>query len=177
MTLAEARAILDPALPSGPGTWLDLGAGSGLFTRALAHRLGEGGTVVAIDRAASALRSIPVSAGAAIRTLVGDLRQLDRMELPASLDGVLCANVLHFIPDPEAVLVELARRLAPDGRVVVIEYDRERGSRWVPHPIPRRQLEGLVEGAGFERPEVVGTHASRFGGELYVAVARVPSRD
>ena len=101
------------------------------------------------------------------------IRQLDG--LPMSLDGVLCANVLHFVPDPKPVLVELANRLVPGGRVVLIEYDRDQGSRWVPHPIPRRQLDALFEGTGFETPEVVGMHASRFGGKLYVTVARVAS--
>jgi len=170
--------MLAPAVPAGRSTWLDLGAGDGLFTRALARRLGEGGTVLAIDQEAQVLQSIPASDGASIQTAVGDIRQLDQIVgLPNVLDGVLCANVLHFVPDPEAVLIELAARLVPGGRVVVIEYDRDRGSRWVPYPIPRRQLDTLFDGAGFESPEVVGTHASRFGGELYVVVARVPSRD
>ena len=167
--------MLAPAVPAEPGTWLDLGAGSGLFTQALAQRVG-GGTVVAVDQDAQALASIPASAGAALRTHVGDLRQLEHMEgVPEILDGVLCANVLHFVPDPGAVLAELARRLAPGGRVVVIEYDREQGNPWVPYPIPRRQLDALCSRAGLGPPDVVGTHASRFGGEMYVAVARVAS--
>lgn len=178
MTQEEAGAMLAPAVPAGPGMWLDLGAGQGLFTGALARRLRSGGTVIAIDRDASALRSIPASDGATIQTRVGDIRQLGQIPgVPDSLDGALCANVLHFVPDPETVLVELAERLVPGGRVVLIEYDREQGSRWVPYPIPRRQLEGLCTGAGFETPEVVGMHASRYGGELYVAIARVTSRD
>ncbi|GAB5537793.1 MAG: hypothetical protein Rubg2KO_40420 [Rubricoccaceae bacterium] len=131
---------------------------------------------MAIDQDATALQSIPTSAGATIRTHVGDIRQPDRINgVPEVFNGALCANVLHFVANPGAVLLELASRLVLGGRLVVIEYDRERGSRWVPHPIPRRQLEALFGGAGFERPEVVGTHASRFGGELYVAVARVTS--
>ncbi|MEO0557923.1 MAG: class I SAM-dependent methyltransferase [Bacteroidota bacterium] len=177
MTRERALAMLTLAVPTGPGTWLDLGAGDGLFTRALARRLGEGGMVIAIDQKARALRGIPTSDGGSIRTAVGDIRQLDLMsEVPEALDGALCANVLHFIPDPKAVLLELANRLVPGGRVVLIEYNREQGSRWVPYPIPRRQLEGLFRGSGLEAPEVVGTHASRFGGELYVAVGRAAFR-
>ena len=168
MTDAEADALLAPAVPASPGVWLDLGAGDGTLTRALARRLG-GGIVVAIDRVTPSAR--PVADGAAIRSVTGDVRALDALaDVPDRLDGALCANVLHFVEDAGAVLAALARRLVPGGRVVVVEYDRQRGSRWVPHPIPRPALGGLASGAGFASSETVGTRASRFGGTLYVAV-------
>ena len=168
MTDAEADALLAPAVPIGAGVWADLGAGDGTLTRALARRLG-GGTVVAVDRSDPTIS--PVSNGAAIRSLAGDVRALDALaDVPARLDGALCANVLHFVEDAGAVLAALARRLVPGGRVVVVEYDRQRGSRWVPHPIPRPALGGLASGAGLASSEIVGTRASRFGGTLYVAV-------
>ena len=168
MTPADADALLAPAVPTGPGVWLDLGAGDGLLTRVLARRLG-GGTVVAIDRAAP--RVPPMPDGAAIRSFTGDVRDLDRLDgVPEALDGALCANVLHFVPEAGAVLAALARRLRPGGRAVVVEYDRQRGSRWVPHPIPRSALRDLAAGSGLGSVEVVGERASRFGGTLYVAV-------
>ena len=169
MTDAEADALLAPAVPASPGVWLDLGAGDGTLTRALARRLGPGGTVVAVDRVTPPAR--PVEDGAAIRSVTGDVRALDALaDVPDRLDGALCANVLHFVEDAGAVLAALARRLVPGGRVVVVEYDRQRGSRWVPHPIPRPALGDLASGAGFASSETVGTRASRFGGTLYVAV-------
>ena len=170
MTDREADALLAPAVPRGPGVWADLGAGGGTLTRALARRLG-GGTVVAVDLEAP--RSRAAAGGASIRALAGDVRDLEALDgFPAGLDGALCANVLHFVEAPGAVLGALARRLEAGGRVVVVEYDRERGSRWVPHPIPRAGLEALAAGAGLGRAEVVGERASRFGGALYVAVLR-----
>jgi SAM-dependent methyltransferase len=170
VTDVEADALLAPAVPVGPAVWLDLGAGDGLLTRALARRLG-GGEVVAIDQAGPGIP--PVAEGAAIRPLAGDVRDLARLGgVPERVDGALCANVLHFVPEAGAVLAALARRLRAGGRVVVIEYDRERGSRWVPHPIPRVALGGLASAAGLGSIEVVGERASRFGGTLYVAVLR-----
>lgn len=169
MTDAEADALLAPAVPAGPGVWADLGAGGGTLTRALARRLG-GGAVVAEDRDPPRLGT---EAGTAIRPLVGDVRQLDAVGgVPDRLDGALCANVLHFLAEPAVVLATLARRLREGGRVVVVEYDRARGGRYVPHPIPRRALGPLAASAGLGRVEVVGERASRFGGTLYVAVLR-----
>ncbi|MGH7674960.1 MAG: hypothetical protein ACREMV_06785, partial [Gemmatimonadales bacterium] len=39
------------------------------------------------------------------------------------LDGILLANALHFVRNPDVVLARLAARVRPDGRVVVVEYD------------------------------------------------------
>ena len=94
----------------------------------------------------------------------------ENKEFRLGFDGALCANVLHFVPEAGAVLAALARRLRPAGRVVVVEYDREHGSRWVPHPVPRSAIRALADGAGLGSVEVVGERASRFGGALYVAV-------
>jgi len=169
VTAAEADALLAPAVPPTPGVWADLGAGDGLLTRALARRLG-GGTVVAVDRSAPRIRA---SAGAAIRSLAGDVRQLDALAgFPESLDGALCANVLHYVERPGSVLATLARRLRPDGRIVLVEYDQARRSPWVPYPLSSDALGPLADRAGLSKPEVVERRPSRFGGDLYVAVLK-----
>jgi len=36
----------------------------------------------------------------------------------------LCANVLHYTHAPDTVLAHAAALLKPDGRIVVIEYER-----------------------------------------------------
>lgn len=170
MTDAEADALLAPAVAPGPAVWADLGAGDGTLTRALARRLGAGGTVVAIDRDP---RPLPEADGATIEPVRGDVRALDRLEtVPDRLDGALCANVLHFVPEADAVLAVLALRLASNGRVVVIEYDRERGNPYVPYPISRHRLGAVAKAAEFGAPEVAGSRPSRYGGDLYVAVLR-----
>jgi hypothetical protein len=80
------------------------------------------------------------------------------------------ANVLHFIPDAAGVLSSVAERLNPGGRVVVIEYEGRRPSRWVPYPVSAARLAELAAAAGLAPPRVVATRPSAYGGELYVAV-------
>src|SRR5919201_5026162 len=56
----DAVALLRGGVPRPGGTWLDLGAGRGTFTRALATLLGPAGRVYAVDRdpgAVAALRA------------------------------------------------------------------------------------------------------------------------
>ena len=181
MNESEAIELIRGAIPAAAGNWADLGAGEGTFTRALAALLGPGSRVWAVDRDARALASLrrrpPGGPAAEVVTLTADFTR--PLGLPGlgegSLDGILLANALHFVPDPEAVLGRLVERLAPGGRLVVIEYDRRRASRWVPHPIPPARLRELAARAGLTEPVVVAQRPSAFGGDLYVAVAdRLP---
>ena len=50
----DAAALIRPAIPRTSGVWADLGAGTGTFTRALAHLLPHA-RIYAVDRDASAL--------------------------------------------------------------------------------------------------------------------------
>ncbi|HEU0076428.1 MAG TPA: hypothetical protein VFQ76_02190, partial [Longimicrobiaceae bacterium] len=81
------------------------------------------------------------------------------------------ANVLHFVPDAEAVLPRLAARLRPGGRLVLIEYEGRRPGPWVPYPVSAARFRELAPAAGLTPPEVVAARPSAFGGELYVATA------
>jgi ubiquinone/menaquinone biosynthesis C-methylase UbiE len=49
----EMMALIRPAVPGEGGSWADLGAGAGNFTRALGNLLGPKGTIYAVDRAES----------------------------------------------------------------------------------------------------------------------------
>lgn len=167
----EALALLQAAVPDADGqVWADLGAGTGLFTRALAAMAGASGHVHAVDADAASLRVLRAwiaSAGAANVTVAqADVSR--PLTLPP-LDGVLMANVLHFIPDQPAVLSLAASYLRPGGRLVLIEYEGRRPSPWVPHPVSIARFRELAPAAGLTTPQVVATRPSAFGGELYVA--------
>ena len=101
-------------------------------------------------------------------------------ELPgvaaSELDGMLFANALHFVQDPEVVLARLVGWLKPGGRVVIVEYDGRTSSRWVPYPIPSSRLPALTASAGLLAPTITVTRPSAFGGVLYVAAANRPTR-
>jgi len=179
MTPAEARAFLDPAVAGRGGTWLDLGAGNGTFTRALSAILGDGGRVVAIDRdpaALDALRTLANRTGPSdrIRVVDGDVTALDRVQALKGMqcDGALLANVLHFLGDPALVLTQLASLLPDHAHVVVIEYEREAANSYVPHPLPISRLRRVAAEAGLALPDVVARRPSLWQGGMYCAVLR-----
>ena len=176
MEPSEATALIRAAVTEQGGVWADLGAGSGVFTRALAALLGPGGTVYAVDRNASALRELAIAgrggeAGAAIRTIVGDFTE--PLELP-TLDGVVVANALHYVPysDQPRVLKRVASTLAANAPMVVVEYDRRSANQWVPYPISPSALRSLARDAGLGDPTVLATQPSQYSGRIYSALVR-----
>jgi ubiquinone/menaquinone biosynthesis C-methylase UbiE len=181
VTVEEAIDLIRPAVRARPNaTWADLGAGTGTFTEALAALLGDNGSVLAVDREAAALRALRRLAahtpGAAIHVAEGDVRELDAIPQlqREQLDGALFANVLHFVEDPHVVLQQVQQFLRPDGKIVVIEYDRRTPSRWVPFSLPPDALARAARAAGLSEPVEIGRRSSRYQGELYCAVCAAP---
>jgi ubiquinone/menaquinone biosynthesis C-methylase UbiE len=177
---AEAVALIHKAIPRRGGTWADLGAGEGVFTRALVELVGPDGRVYALDRdprAVAALKRWATSQAGRVIPVVADFSR--PFELPgldrAQLDGMLLANALHFVRDAGTVLARLATWLRPGGRVVLVEYDRRGASRWVPHPIPAAHWSALAASAGLSGPVITATRPSAFGGDMYVATADLPA--
>jgi len=167
-------ALIRAGVPGPGGVWADLGAGTGNFTWALAELLGPGATIHALDRDARAvaaqgarLRDEPP--GATVLPRQADvLRPLD---LPP-LDGILAANLLHFIRDQAGLLRRLRGHLGPGGRLLVVEYEQALPIPWVPHPLPFARLAALLPEAGFQGTVRVGVRRSPSSGrELYAAVA------
>lgn len=156
--------------------WLELGAGEGAFTLALADLLGPGAKIVALDRDGSALRRLAEELprqfpGRTLEIVAGDFRD----SLPAGpFDGVLAANSLHFVADPVEVLRRARAVLRPAGRLIVVEYDADRGNPWVPHPFSGDRFIDLATEAGFEHPRLIGRVPSRFLGAIYAAAADGP---
>lgn len=178
MTTDEAIEFIAPAIQPELPAWMDLGAGSGTFTEALAHILGPPGTVVAVDNdpaAVARLRSRVerLSAGvASVEAVPGDIEDL--AAIPAlegrRFHGALLANVLHFFRAPARILGEVGSRLASGGRAVVVEYGGVAANRWVPHPISTEELQRCADSAGFRSTTIVAERPSRFRGRLYCAV-------
>ena len=157
-------ALIEGGVPSRGGTWADLGAGEGNFTRALADLLGPDARITAIDKDARALRSIDDP----IETRVADFtRPLDLHDL----DGVVMANSLHYVRDKQPVLEAVRRMLRPGGRLIVVEYGADRGNPWVPYPFTYPQWEKMAARAGFRNTRLLKTVPSRWLGSMYSAVS------
>jgi SAM-dependent methyltransferase len=175
MTTREAADLLRPAIRGQEGTWADLGAGSGTFTKALVELLGPAARVRAVDRDGAALARLERWAqknAPGVKAVEADFTRSVR--LPANLDGMLFANALHFVENAAEVLARLSTLLRPGGRVVLVEYDGRGPSRWVPYPLPAARWPDLARAARLVSPTVQTRRPSAYGGDLYVATADRP---
>jgi ubiquinone/menaquinone biosynthesis C-methylase UbiE len=161
---------------AGP-RWLELGAGEGAFTLALADLLGPGGSILASDREVRVLRAAQAAVRARFPEVELEARAFDYTDgIPyGPFDGVLAANTLHFVKDRDATLRAIRFALEPHGRLVVVEYDADRGNPWVPHPFSFERWRAEAQRAGYTEPRLIGRVPSRFLGAIYAAVAELPT--
>jgi ubiquinone/menaquinone biosynthesis C-methylase UbiE len=172
MDHADHVALIRGGVEGAGPMWLELGAGEGAFTLALADVLGPGGTILASDRDDRAVREAVARVRTRFPATTIESRTFDFTEaLPdGPFDGILAANSLHFVRDREATLRAIRRALVPGGRLVVVEYDADRGNPWVPHPFSFATWRGEAQAAGFDEPRLLHRVPSRFLGAIYGAV-------
>lgn len=103
---------------------LDVGCGPGDVALALADDAGPTGRVVGIDASAEMIavaRRRAVGAACPTQFRVGDATSLDE---PAGVfDAVRCERTLQWLDDPAVAVGEMARVLAPGGRLSLIDTD------------------------------------------------------
>lgn len=169
MKIKEAVRFLECARPAVESTriWADLGCGEGIFTHALAQLIEPKGVVFAIDQDKEVFTRMR-NAGASIECVEGDFER-DDLDLPA-LDGILMANSMHYVKDKPALLNRLKDYLNEDGMFMVIEYDTEKTSPWVPYPLKFKDLRVLFRNAGYSSVQKVGERPSIYGGYMYASV-------
>jgi SAM-dependent methyltransferase len=158
------------------GIWADLGAGEGAFTLALADLLPAGSTIHAVDKDRAALAELEraharFAAKRDAPRLVTRIADFTRDLELRDLDGVVMANSLHFVRAKEPVLARVRTMLKSDGRLLVVEYDTDRGNTWVPYPFSFETWRRLAPENGFKEPTLLATHPSRFLGRIYSALA------
>ena len=107
----------------------DIGAGTGLFTRLFAEKVGSTGKVYAVDIAPRFLEHIAADAKKHNQNqVVTILGSQDSTNLPVnSVDLVFLSDVYHHLEQPEKTLASIHSALRPGGRLVVIEFDRVEG--------------------------------------------------
>jgi ubiquinone/menaquinone biosynthesis C-methylase UbiE len=146
-----ARLLL--ALSPGDGV-LDVGCGTGNFTRDFAKSVGPDGLVVGLDVSATMLARAVRDTESAGYDQVAYVRG-DAADLPlvnASFDGVCCFAALNLFADPYAALDSFTRVLTPGGRLAIFTSVRGRS-------VPLRTFERVVQAQSgmnmFERDELV----------------------
>jgi ubiquinone/menaquinone biosynthesis C-methylase UbiE len=160
----------------GPGVWADLGSGTGAFTLALADLLGPEGRIYSIDKDRGALGEQERIMRARFPAVPVEYVPADftrPLNLPP-LDGVLMANSLHYQRHKEGVLAQVRGYLKPGGRLILVEYNADRGNPWVPHPLSYPTWEALASRNGFTDTRLLATVPSRFLGEMYAAASVKP---
>jgi SAM-dependent methyltransferase len=165
--------LLRAGVPATGGMWADLGSGTGAFTLALADLLSDAGVIYSVDKDAGALREQERTMRARFPNAVVHYRAADfttPLDMPP-LDGVMIANALHFTRDKARVVQSIKNYLRPGGRLILVEYNVDRGNTWVPYPLSYPTWEALAQRCGFISTKLLATIPSRFLGEIYSALS------
>jgi ubiquinone/menaquinone biosynthesis C-methylase UbiE len=166
--------LLQKGIPEQGGLWADLGSGTGAFTLALADLIGPTGHIYTIDKDQRALKdqekamrtNFPTTA---VHYIIADFTR--RLDLP-QLDGIIMANSLHFVRHKDPVLQLIRSYLRPAGRLILVEYNSDRGNMWVPYPFSYETWETLSRHNGFTQTQLLTKVPSRYFGEIYSALSR-----
>lgn len=135
----------------------DVGAGTGLFTREFAARLGRDGRVLAVDISENFLehirRTVREKGLLNVETV---LCTDDSTKLPqGSVDAVFICDTYHHFEYPAKTMTSVRKALRPGGKVYVIDFHRIEGksSEWTMNHVRAGQevFEAEILEAGFRR--------------------------
>jgi predicted methyltransferase len=161
----------------------DIGAGTGLFTRLFADRVGPSGVVYAVDISKPFLKHIEAQARRSGQTQVKTiLGSQDSANLPPnSIDLAFLCDTYHHFEHPAQELASIYRALRSDGRLVVVDFDRDRASGKDRDFIRKHVragksvFRGEIERAGFRRIDV--RDAPALQENFFLAFAKVEAPD
>ena len=140
------------ALGLRPGAVVcDVGSGPGYFALRLARAVGPTGRVHAVDVEPRMLRVLEERARDAGLGNVHPVLAPDGDGLPPEpCDLILTVNAFHHFPDGAATLARLATRLAPGGRIALVDFKEGELPVGPPpdHKVTRAAIDAAVRGAG-----------------------------
>jgi RhtX/FptX family siderophore transporter len=166
-------------VPLGPADHvLDVGSGGGAF---LGRILATGARAAGLDHSPDMVRAARNRNAMAVAGGRADIRQGDASALPfpdGAFTHVFCLNAFFFFPAPRDSIAEMARVLAPGGRLTILTVspDREPVMRRIFGPIARRmRFDPPDDLAGWARAAnlvVEGHRPAPAGGYLFLARGR-----
>jgi len=132
----------------------DLGAGSGLFTRPLAQKVGAKGVVYAVDIDPELLKHVERTAQEQKLTNIKTILASETdPKLPELVDLIAIIDTLHHIGNQAEYLKGLKKSLKPGGRIAIIDFSKT----WPPGHEKMvytvNDLDGWMTAAGFKRVE------------------------
>jgi SAM-dependent methyltransferase len=104
---------------------LDVGAGTGIPSLAIAAIIRPGGTIIAVDHTVDMLEAAAQNARAAhLDNIAFRQMEADSLDFPDdSFDAVTSTFTLMFCPEPARVVAEVRRVLKPGGRFAFAVWD------------------------------------------------------
>lgn len=111
----------------------DIGSGGGAFSLPMARAIGPGGTLYAVDIDQEMLDFVSERAEKeGVGNITTVLGEYDDPKLPVkSVDVAFFHRVLHMIEHRQAYINAVAKYLKPDGRIVIIDRNREDSESWM----------------------------------------------
>ncbi len=165
MTTEEAKLLLPKDINQVAQTWADLGCGNGTFTYALAELLCTGSKIIAIDQSSQYIKQehndIPIEFRK--ENIENDMKNLP------DLDGIIIANVFHFIKQKTNLVEKWKHHLSENGQWIIVEYEHHQSNVYEPYPLPFDDLKSLFHKAGYSVIKKTGERKSRYGGKMYSA--------
>jgi arsenite methyltransferase len=103
----------------------DIGAGSGLFSRKIAEKVGPHGRVYAADINRDLLRHIDeVNREKGVNNIITVAAIEDDPKIPAPVDLIFICDTMHYIDNQEKYVKRMSSYLKQRGRIAVISFKR-----------------------------------------------------
>jgi len=158
----EKRLAIVAAVALKPGQAVaDVGAGTGLFTRLFAARVGPQGRVYAVDIARAFVDgNVQRARAARLENVVGIVStQADTRLDERSIDVAFVCDAYHHFEEPKAMLASIRRALRPGGTLVVVDFERIPGASpdWILQHVRagKEDFRREIEASGFRFAEEV----------------------
>lgn len=156
----DNRELIVEKLALQPGMAVaDVGAGTGLFTRLMAPKVGPSGKVYAVDIAKTFVDHTVMSSHArGLKQVEGVVCTPDDAKLaPRSVDLVFICDTYHHFEFPHKTMGSIGKALKPGGRVALLDFERIEGvsSDWTMGHVRagKEVFQKEIEEAGFELVE------------------------